>query len=72
MRKCIKCLVEDACAEYVVNKDMAYCRDCAVILHLGESKESRMFKDFQGEEAPGPAETGPVAGLDEEPKSAPS
>ncbi len=44
---CIKCLVRLNGGEYVVNKDMAYCMDCATLLHLGESKESRMFRDFQ-------------------------
>ena len=48
--------------EYVVNKDMAYCMDCATLLHLGESKESRMFSDFQDspevEGAPAPDYTG--------------
>ena len=48
----------------MVNKDMAYCADCAVLLHLGESKESRLFKDFQGieGEAPREDEAAPVAG----------
>lgn len=44
---CIKCLGPLSGGEYVVNKDMAYCIECAALLHLGESKESRMFRDFQ-------------------------
>lgn len=32
---------------------MSYCDDCAALLHLGESKESKMFRDFQ--DAPGEA-----------------
>jgi hypothetical protein len=45
--RCAKCLGLLEAGEYVVNKDMAYCGDCAALLHLGESKESRMFRDFQ-------------------------
>lgn len=45
--KCVKCLSALSTGEFVVNKDMAYCDECAAILHLGESKESRMFRDFQ-------------------------
>jgi hypothetical protein len=47
----------------VVNRDMAYCGECAVLLHLGESKESRMFKDLQGIEGEPPreAELAPIA-----------
>lgn len=44
---CIKCLGPLTAGEFVVNKDMAYCDDCAHLLHLGESKESRMFQGFQ-------------------------
>lgn len=44
---CIKCLARLDGGEYAVNKDMAYCPECAALLHLGESKESRMFRDFQ-------------------------
>lgn len=47
--RCIKCLGPLSAGEYVVNKDMAYCEECAALLHLGESKESRMFRDFQEE-----------------------
>lgn len=46
--RCVKCLGPLNVDEFVVNKDMAYCGDCAVLLHLGESKESRMFKDLRG------------------------
>lgn len=59
---CIKCLARLNGGEYAVNKDMAYCMDCATLLHLGESKESRMFRDFQdnaeAEGQPGPDYTG--------------
>jgi hypothetical protein len=44
---CIKCLGPLNAGEFVVNKDMAYCDDCANLLHLGESKESKMFQGFQ-------------------------
>lgn len=41
---------------------MSYCDDCASLLHLGESKESKMFRGFQdnpeGEAPPGPDFTG--------------
>ena len=50
--------------EFVVNKDMAYCGACAVLLHLGESKESRLFnKDLQGleGEAPPASDLAPIA-----------
>lgn len=45
--KCAKCLGPLSNGEFVVNKEMAYCDDCATLLHLGESKESKMFQDFQ-------------------------
>ena len=55
--KCVKCLGPLSEGEFVVNKDMSYCDDCAALLHLGESKESKMFRDFQdtpdGEAPPG-------------------
>lgn len=60
--KCVKCLGPLAGDEFVVNKDMAYCPDCSALLHLGESKESRMFKDFQdGPEAEGGNAVQPAA-----------
>lgn len=47
---------------------MAYCPDCSTLLHLGESKESRLFKDFQdGPEAEGGHAAQPaVVALDED------
>jgi hypothetical protein len=45
----------------VVNKDMAYCGDCSSLLHLGESKESRLFRDFQDD--PEAAAAPPAADL---------
>ena len=65
MRKCIKCQVEEACPDWVINKNMAYCEECAGILHLGESKESQQFKAFHlhGVAFPdGPLEGGPAPG----------
>ncbi len=44
--RCAKCLEPMPAPDYVVNKSMAYCEDCSRILHLGESKESRMFSDL--------------------------
>lgn len=46
-RICIKCQLQEASPEFVISKDMAYCCDCAKLLRLGESKESKMFKDLQ-------------------------
>jgi hypothetical protein len=46
MKKCVKCLGPISDEEFVVNKYMAYCAECAKLLHLGESKESRMLSDF--------------------------
>jgi hypothetical protein len=52
---CIKCLSRLSESEFVVNKDMAYCDDCAKLLHLGESKESKQFQGFQdASESEGP------------------
>lgn len=67
--RCVKCLGILAVGEFVVNKDMAYCSECAVLLHLGESKESRMFKDLQGleGEAPRDSELAPVVDPEAEP-----
>lgn len=61
--RCVKCLGALAAGEFVVNRDMAYCGECAVLLHLGESKESRMFQDLRGIEGEdsGEAEPSPVA-----------
>lgn len=52
--RCVKCLGPLSEDEFVVNKDMAYCGECTLLLHLGESKESRMFKDLQGIEGEAP------------------
>lgn len=64
--KCVKCLGPLAAGEFVVNKDMGYCEECAALLHLGESKESRMFSGFQDdpEAAAAPAQVpADLAGL---------
>jgi hypothetical protein len=47
-KRCAKCMSPIAEPDWVVNKVMAYCADCATLLHLGESKESRMFNDPKG------------------------
>lgn len=62
-KRCAKCLVPMSEPDWVVNKDMAYCIDCASLLHLGESKESRMFSDMhdpvsKGGPGPVPGEIG--------------
>lgn len=48
-KRCAKCLTPMPNPDWVVNKEMAYCSDCADLLHLGESKESRLFNDPQGQ-----------------------
>lgn len=55
--RCVKCLSPMSDPEWIVNKDMVYCRECAALLHLGESKESRMFNEMA--DAPGTVR-GPV------------
>ncbi|MDB5106253.1 MAG: hypothetical protein JWP91_3942 [Fibrobacteres bacterium] len=50
-KRCAKCLAPMPNPDWVVNKDMAYCADCASLLHLGESKESRMFNDMKDKSA---------------------
>jgi hypothetical protein len=45
-KRCVKCLTAIPVPDWIVNKDMAYCAECAALLHLGESKESRMFNDM--------------------------
>jgi hypothetical protein len=47
-KRCAKCMSPIPEPDWVVNKVMAYCSDCAALLHLGESKESRMFNDPKG------------------------
>ena len=47
-KRCAKCMSPIPEPDWVVNKVMAYCADCATLLHLGESKESRMFNDPKG------------------------
>jgi hypothetical protein len=47
-KRCAKCMIPISEPDWVVNKVMAYCADCATLLHLGESKESRMFNDPKG------------------------
>jgi hypothetical protein len=47
-KRCAKCTAPISEPDWVVNKVMAYCADCATLLHLGESKESRMFNDPKG------------------------
>ena len=47
-KRCAKCMSPIAEPDWVVNKVMAYCAECATLLHLGESKESRMFNDPKG------------------------
>jgi hypothetical protein len=68
MRKCVKCLGEISDEEFVVNKYMAYCSECAALLHLGESKESKPLSDFHitGRQPPAdmPAEAPVSAGGD--------
>lgn len=49
----------------MVNKDMAYCDECAAILHLGESRESRMFRDFQDQDGATPDAVKPVSEADD-------
>ncbi|MDQ3001961.1 MAG: hypothetical protein M3Y08_11965 [Fibrobacterota bacterium] len=65
-KRCAKCLTPMHDPDWVVNKDMAYCNDCANLLHLGESKESRLFNDMQGQH-PGvlPAEAMPFPIINE-------
>jgi hypothetical protein len=46
VRTCVKCLGPISDEEFVVNKYMAYCGECAQLLHLGESKESKTLSDF--------------------------
>ncbi|HKP98328.1 MAG TPA: hypothetical protein VJ385_21540 [Fibrobacteria bacterium] len=46
-KRCVKCLAAMPNPDWIVNKDMAYCNECAALLHLGESKESRIFNDMQ-------------------------
>lgn len=46
MSKCIKCLNPIDADEFVVNKYMSYCPDCARMLHLGESKEGKPLSDY--------------------------
>jgi hypothetical protein len=66
-KRCAKCLAPMSHPDWVVNKDMAYCAECAALLHLGESKESRMFNDMKDKE-PGslPAGLAPVDPATEE------
>jgi hypothetical protein len=66
-KRCVKCLTPMHDPDWVVNKDMAYCSDCANLLHLGESKESRLFNDVPGQQ-PGalPPDAIPVPIPDEE------
>lgn len=52
VKRCAKCLAPMTDPDWIVNKDMAYCIDCAALLHLGESKESRLFSDMH-ESRPG-------------------
>lgn len=48
----------------MVNKDMAYCDECAAILHLGESRESRMFRNFHDQDGANPDAVAAVSGAD--------
>jgi hypothetical protein len=66
-KRCAKCLAPMSHPDWVVNKDMAYCLDCAHLLHLGESKESRMFSDMKDQPPGLPAEAEAVVPpIDEE------
>ncbi len=60
-KRCAKCLAPMTDPDWVVNKEMAYCSDCAALLHLGESKESRMFNS--GEPVPGMVAPGTESSL---------
>jgi hypothetical protein len=59
-KRCAKCLAAMPNPDWIVNKDMAYCSDCAALLHLGESKESRMFNDMQEKEPGRPTDGIPL------------
>ncbi|MFC1585515.1 hypothetical protein ACFL5V_08225, partial [Fibrobacterota bacterium] len=39
--KCTKCGINDAIEEFTIDKELAYCADCAELLHLGHTKEAR-------------------------------
>lgn len=67
-KRCAKCMAPIPEPDWVVNKVMAYCSDCAALLHLGESKESRMFNDPKGAlPVSGPLPGDPPLPLDGEP-----
>lgn len=73
MKKCVKCLGPISDDEFVVNKYMAYCGECAKLLHLGESKESRTLSDFHvtGRHPPEEPVPVPVGGEAEGPEGLP-
>ena len=60
-KRCAKCSAPMTDPDWVVNKEMAYCSDCASLLHLGESRESRMFNN--GEPVPGMVAPGTLSSL---------
>jgi hypothetical protein len=70
-KRCAKCLTVMAAPDWVVNKEMAYCAECAALLHLGESKESRMFSDMRELEAGGPVPADIALIPTEEPEAVP-
>ncbi|MBF0433226.1 MAG: hypothetical protein HQK83_18240, partial [Fibrobacteria bacterium] len=39
--KCTKCGINDAVEEFTIDKELAYCADCADLLQLGQTKEAR-------------------------------
>lgn len=41
MRRCTKCGINPASEKFMVERDLAYCEDCAELLHLGTSKEAK-------------------------------
>ena len=58
--KCTKCGIADAIEEFTIDKELAYCGECAELLHLGETKEARKLdypslfqKDGTQKEEPG-------------------
>ena len=39
--RCTKCGINPAVEEFTIDRELAYCPDCAILLHLGETKEAR-------------------------------
>ncbi len=45
---CTRCCKNPVAPEFRVNKDLGYCKDCAEILHLGQTREARLLNYRQG------------------------